>query len=103
MSGFLTEGLPSLATFTGSEEFYSDSQLAAGNQPQTEKIALYKLAMMMYTMMNSLSKTPVAGSIYYSQFNIGFVYTPTPRGAVISEQSFAATGVNVPVGSDWWD
>ncbi len=99
MGGFITEGLPALATFTGQEEFYSDSQITSGSQPQTEKVALYKLAMLMTTMLNSLSKTPVAATIYYSQYNIGFSYTPTPRGSVISEQSFGVTGVNVPVGA----
>ncbi len=99
MSGFLTNGLPSLALLTGKEEFAVDSELTAGGQPQSEKIALYKLALLMTTMMNSLSHTPVAGTIYYSQYNIGFTYTPTPRGSAISEQSFAATGMNVAVGA----
>ncbi len=99
MSGFLTNNLPSSAIVTGLESFNADTQAAAGGIPQSEKIALYKLALMMYTMLNSLSKTPVAGSIYYTQYNIGFSYTPTPRGSVISENSFAVTGVNVPVGA----
>ncbi len=99
MSGFLTNNLPSAALLTGLERFAADSNAASGGQPQQESFAMYKLALALYTMLNSLSKTPVAATIYYSQFNIGFTYTPTPRGTAISEQSFAVTGVNVPVGA----
>ena len=97
--GFLTEGLPGIGPFTGAEEINADTQAASGSNPQSEKIALYKLALMLTTMLNSLSKTPVAGTIYYTQFNIGFTYTPTPRGSAISEQGYSVTGINVPVGA----
>lgn len=104
--GFLTEGLPALALFTGAEEINADTQLAAGSIPQSEKIALYKMALLFTTMLNSLDKTMVAGTIYYSQIAIGFTYTPTPRGTPIQENQFAITGINVPVGtpgaSDTW-
>ncbi len=99
MSGLLTNGLPSAALLTGSEVFNADTYASAGANPQSEKWAMYKLALAMYTMLNSLSKTPVAGSIYYIGYFIGVQYTPTPRGSVISEQSFAVTGVNVAVGA----
>lgn len=99
MGGFLTEGLPSLAILSGAEKMYADSQQSNGANPQTEEIALYKLAMLMTTMMNALNKTMVAGTIYYSQFNVGFTYAPTPRGTAIQENSYAITGVNVPVGT----
>lgn len=97
--GFLNEGLPALATFTGAEELNADTQLAGGSMPQSEKIALYKLALLLTTMLNSLNKTMVAGSIYYEGIGVGFTYTPIPRGSAISENSFAITGVNVPVGA----
>lgn len=104
--GFLTEGLPALALFTGLEEFNADTQAANGSNPQSEKIALYKLALLLTTMLNTLDKTMVAGSIYYSQIGIGFTYTPTPRGTAISEQSFNVTGINIavgtPGGTDTW-
>lgn len=104
--GFLTEGLPALALFTGSEEINADTQLTAGAIPQSEKIALYKLSLLLTTMLNSLSKTMVAGTIYYTEFRVGFTYTPTPRGSSISENSFSVTGMNVPVGgtggTDTW-
>lgn len=97
--GFLTEGLPALATFTGLETINSDTQAANGSNPQSESIALYKLALLMTTMLNSLDKTMVAGTIYYCEYEVGVTYTPTPRGSAISENSYAITGVNVPVGT----
>lgn len=97
--GFLTEGLPGLATFTGLEEINMDTQATAGSIPQSVKLALYKQALLLTTMMNSLDKTMVAGTIYYAQFNLGFTYTPTPRGTAQSDNSFGVTGVNVPVGT----
>ncbi len=96
---FINEGLPALAIVTGLEELNADTIASAGSIPQSEKIAIYKLALLMYTMLNSLSKTPVAGTIYYTQYNIGISYTPTPRGSAISESSFSVTGMNVPVGA----
>lgn len=99
MSGFLTNGLPSAALFTGAEAFNADTNAAAGAIPQSEKFAFYKLALMLTTLMNTLNKTMVAGTIYYTGMGIGFLYTPTPRGSSISENSFSITGVNIPVGS----
>ncbi len=54
--GFLTEGLPGLATFSGLEEVNMDTQATAGSIPQSEKVALYKQALLMTCMMNSLDK-----------------------------------------------
>lgn len=99
MSGFLNNGLPAIATFSGKEEFNVDTELTGGSIPQSGKIALYKLALMLTTMLNTLNKTMVAGTIYYVGIGIGFVYTPTPRGSAIPEGSFAVTGINVAVGS----
>ncbi len=99
MGGFLTEGLPALALFTGAEEINADTQLTAGAIPQSEKIAIYKLSLLMTTMLNTLSKTMVSGTFYYTQINVGYSYTPTPRGSTIPENSYSITGINVPVGS----
>lgn len=96
--GFLTEGLPALALFSGSETINADTQLTAGAIPQSESISLAKLVLLLRTMQNSLSKTMVDGTIYYSQFNVGYTYTPTPRGSAIPENSYAITGINIPVG-----
>lgn len=99
MSGFLTNGLPALALFSGAETLNADSQQANGANPQSEKVSFAKLCMVLQTLQNSLSKTMVAGSIYYSQFDVGFTYTPTPRGTTIPENEYSVTGVNIPVGA----
>jgi hypothetical protein len=57
------------------------------------------MALMLTTMLNTLSKTPVAGTIYYTRIDLGVEYDPTPQGADISLQPFTITGVNVPVGA----
>lgn len=106
MGGFLNEGLPGLALFSGLEKFNADSQQANGAVPQSEAVALYKLSMVLTTMLNALNKTMVAGTIYYSQFDVGYTYTPTPRGSAIPENSYSVTGINIPVGgtggTDTW-
>lgn len=100
MSGFLTNGIIAAATFSGREESPWDvNPTSAGALPLQEKIALYKLAAMMTCMTNTLNKTMVAGTIYYSQINIGATYTPTPLGSGISEESFTLNGINIPVGT----
>lgn len=97
--GFLNEGLPALATFSGLEKLNADTQQAAGAIPQSEELSLSKLALILRSLTNSLSKTMVAGSIYYTQFSIGFTYTPTPRGTAIPENSYSVSGINIPVGA----
>lgn len=100
---FLTNTLPSLATFTGGEEIPADTDLASGQNPSQVKLALYKLALLMTTMMNSLNKTMVAGSIYYAAYGIGAVTSFDPNAALPattqSTESVLITGVNVAVGS----
>lgn len=100
MSNFLTANVPSLAIFTGREESPLDTNSATnGVTPAYQRLALYKEAMVLTTLMNTLSKTMVSGTIYYSQFSVGYTYTPTPRGSSISEQSYVSTGINIPIGS----
>lgn len=99
MPGFINNGLPAAALFTGAEEFNADTQLASGAIPQSEKFALYKLALMLTSMLNTLNKTMVSGTIYYVGIGIGFIYTPVPRGSAISENSFSITGINIAVGT----
>jgi hypothetical protein len=101
---FLTNALPSLATFTGAEETVLDTNLASGANPSQVKLALYKLALLMTTMMSQLAagKTMVAGSIYYSGFGIGSQTSFDPDAALPattqSTESVTITGVNVLVG-----
>lgn len=107
MSGFLTNNLPSLGLFTGLETLPADANpSSAGATPLQEKIALTKLAILMTHLGNALSKTMVAGTIYYARFDIGAITDPTPLGSNISLQSFLATGMMIPVGgtggTDTW-
>ena len=101
---FLTNALPSLATFTGAEELATDTNLASGAQPSQVKIALYKLALLLTTMMSQLAagKTMVAGSIYYSGYGIGSQTSFDPDAGLPattqSTESVLVTGVNVLVG-----
>lgn len=97
---FYTNGVPSLATFTGSERAAFDTNYASGAQPQQVEMNLAKLAIVLGQLQNSLSKTMVAGSIYYSQYNIGATLTnpPTSAGTQSLENGVLLTGVNVSVG-----
>lgn len=104
---FLTNGLPSLAGYTGSERTAWDTNAAAGGQPQLVEMNLAKLGLILSQLSNGLSKTMVAGSIYYSQFNIGALLTNPPGPKTQSLQSnYSLTGVNVSVGgtggTDLW-
>ena len=99
MPGFIDNGLPNAATFNGLELFNADGSATNGVTPISTSFQLYKLALVLTTMLNNLNKTMVAGTIYYTQYQIGNTYTPTPRGSASSTQSFTITGVNVPVGS----
>lgn len=103
---FLTNSVPKFAIPTGSESVNFDTNISGGGQPQMVSIELTKLALLMSTFTNGLSKTMVAGTIYYSQYNVGFVYDPTPLGSNISENTFLTTGVNIvlgtPGGTDTW-
>lgn len=99
MFGFLSNGLPKIGTYNGKEASVADTDYGAGAQPTQVKITLAEAAAILTTMMNTLSKTMVAGTIYYRQIDIGAEYTPTPQGDAISEQSFVFTGVNIPLGT----
>lgn len=104
MTGFLTPGQIALAVSTGRERFLLDSNPASGQPlPLTESIDMYTLASVMNMFLNTLAKTMVSGTIYYTQINIGATYTPTPRGSTISQQSFQLNGINIPIGTGGTD
>lgn len=96
---FLTNQLPAIALFTGSETLNADTNLAAGVTPSQEAVSLATLVLILRTMQNSLSKTMVDGTIYYTAIDIGVSYDPAPQGSNQSLQSYKVTGVNVPVGA----
>lgn len=97
---FLTNQLPSVATFTGAEEAAFDTYLGSGAQPQSVKLALYKLALLMTCLGNGLSKTMVAGTRYYVGFFIGDTLASAPSTTQVSQENgLVITGVNVAVGA----
>lgn len=72
MSGLYTDGLPQLTLTTGLETAPFDTNAAAGANPQSGAIQIQQLCNLISFYGNGLSKTMVAGSIYYSAINIGF-------------------------------
>lgn len=95
-----TNGVPALATYLGSEKFALDTNYVNGTQPQQVELTLAKLALIISQLSNGLSKTMVAGSIYYSQFNVGATLAnpPSSAGTQSLENNLLITGVNVSVG-----
>lgn len=105
---FLTNQLPSLAILTGSERAPFDTNAAGGAFPQQVEITLAKLALLLICLQNGLSKTMVAGTRYYSQFNIGDTLANAPSLVAVSQANgYLITGVNVAVGAtggtDLWN
>lgn len=71
MSGWLTNGVPSLNTLTGAELASLDTQTSNGSNPQTGSMSSAQAAINYNILSNALDKTMVAGSRYYSSINIG--------------------------------
>lgn len=72
MAGWLTDGVPSLNSFTGAELSSFDSTYANGSNPQTGSMSTAQAAILYNMLSNSLDKTMVDGSRYYTSINIGF-------------------------------
>lgn len=98
---FLTQDLPAIGGFTGLEDLCLDTNLPTGRQPQMVRCSLIKLAVLLLQLQNSLSKTMVSGTIYYSSFALGATQSNPPASAgsvaLMSPQTF--TGMNVAVGT----
>lgn len=92
MSGYITNGVPNITLTTGAEQASFDTQGANGSSPQTASISIQQLSNLISFYGNGLSKTMVAGSIYYSSINIGNPATLTGISVKIG-----ATG-----GTDTW-
>lgn len=71
MSGFSTNGLPSLANPTGAERLAVDTGLVNGQNPQSAALTLMQLALAVTILQNNTSLTPVAGTRYYASTQIG--------------------------------
>lgn len=97
MSGWLTNGLINLLTFTGNEQLPLDLETPAGAAPLTGAATLASLAQALSFYSATLSKTMVAGTVYYAgPFNIA----QTIGGDDVVTQSAPLTlnGVNVKIG-----
>src|ERR1700744_3893546 len=71
MPGWLTNDVPLLATFAGVEQINADTELAAGQAPQSGAFSFVQLAAMFAFLSNSKDKTTVAGSRYFTSVQIG--------------------------------
>lgn len=72
MASWLTNGVPSLNGFSGAETFNLDSQVSNGANPQMGAMSTAQAAVLLDMLSNTLDKTMVAGTRYYSSINIGF-------------------------------
>ena len=82
MAGWLTNGVPTLNTPTGSETVALDTNLTGGAAPQEANFNLFQLATAVSLVGNGLDKTMVAGSRYYtlSDLHAPDLYRrPSPR------------------------
>lgn len=70
MSGLLTVGYPQRTGWTGAEQFPLDTLNAQGISPETAMTSLLALAAAISFFSNSLSETTVAGSRYFSSYNV---------------------------------
>lgn len=97
MPGFLTNGLPNGAIFTGSEQANFDTQLGSGAAPQSIAVSMQQLATLSLLFSSTKDKTTVAGTRYYGSYSVG--------GSAINGGP-TLTGVQVLVGStggtDMW-
>jgi len=77
MAGWLTNGVPSLNTLAGAETINIDSNASNGSSPQTGSMSAVQAAVCLDILQNTLDKTMVAGSRYYTSINIGNPQTLT--------------------------
>lgn len=74
MPGFLTNAVSRIVGFTGKETIPVDTNLPAGQNPETGSLSLTQLAVMLNFLSQNLAagKTMVAGTRYFGSFTIGF-------------------------------
>ena len=97
MSGLYSNGVINLLNFTGAEQFVFDTETAAGAAPLTGAATLAALAQALNFYSTTLSKTMVAGTVYFiGPFNIA--QTIGGDDVVVQSAPQTLTGVNVHVG-----
>jgi len=99
MAGWLTNGIQNAPTVYGGEKIPVDTNLPNGQNPQSEKIGLQTLAAAMLLLSNNTSKTMVAGTRYYSSFDITAPNPPLNDGGADQLSPVTTlTGIQVLVG-----
>ena len=97
MAGWLDNGMPILATFTGNELMPMDQANSGGSAPQSGSLSVAQLAPLLAFYSNFASKTTVSGTIYYGTYVIGSA-SPT-SGVVTPSATRLIDGINVLVGA----
>lgn len=92
MSGWTTQGVPTITLFTGLEQTSFDTEAANGLNPQTGSVSLFQLANAISALSNNLAKTMVAGTRYYVSYNI---QTPAQLTGILAR-------VGTTGGTDKW-
>lgn len=70
MAGWLTNGFPQNAPFTGDEQLPLDTLLGSGAVPQSSMSNLMQLATALKWLASSIDRTTVAGSRYYGSVSL---------------------------------
>lgn len=84
MPGINTFGMPQLGIYTGAEKLAVDTNLGAGAaNPQAATITLAQLSALISYLGNNLSKTPVAGTRYYTSVQVDTATLITGIAALI--------------------
>ena len=83
MAGWLTNSVPNLNSYTGAELLPVDTQLPNGSNPQDASISLFQLTNAISFLGNSLSKTMVAGTRYYTSYQVGNAQTFTGASVLV--------------------
>ena len=73
MSGFITNGVPTLTALVGNEQLYIDTENTQGEQPESGSLTLLQLATELLKLQSATSAAPVAGTRYFIPFSIGTV------------------------------
>lgn len=71
MSGFLTNGVPTIAALTGAETLPVDTNNVAGENPESGAITSLQLGLALQALAETVSHAFVAGSRYYVSYQLG--------------------------------
>ena len=71
MSGFLTNGVPTLTAISGGEMIPVDTKNTQGEQPESGSLTLLQIATQTLKLQSTASAAPVAGTRYFIPFYVG--------------------------------